>query len=185
MAGKKYISLDTTTGKLKQVAATDQSLGAGNAGDIVALDSSGKIDPSCLPSGSGEGTGGTVHAMTCTEALDAGSWVNIYNNSGTRACRKALAQDATKPANGFVKTSYSAGVTANVYVDGTNDKIPVAGFSAADLSARVFLSPSVAGGCTKTCPSTSGNLVQPLGCIVGIDGTNVSIELDFGEQIIF
>lgn len=184
MAGKKYIQLDTTTGKLKQVAATDQSLGAGNAGDIVALDSSGKIDASLLPSGGGGG-GGTVHAITCTEALDAGSWVNIYNNSGTKACRKALAQDATKQAHGFVTQSYSAGTVANVNVDGTNNKIPVAGFSVSDIGLRVFLSPSTSGACTKTCPSTAGNLVQSLGTIVDVDGTNVSVELDFGEQIIF
>ena len=182
MAGKKYITLDTTTGRLKQIAATDQSQGSGNAGDLVALGSDGKIDSSMISSGSG---GASVEAMVCTEALDAGSWVNIYNNNGTRACRKALAQDATKPAHGFVTQSYSSGVTANVYTGGLNSKIPASGFAASDIGSRMFLSPAVSGAGTKTCPNTSGNLVQPLGEIVNVDANYCYVAMDLGEQVVF
>lgn len=181
VAGKKFIVLDITTGKLKQFAGTDQSTGATNAGDIVALDSTGKLDPSLLPSSGGE----AAHAIVCSEALAVGDWINIYNNGGTRAVRRALATDATKPAHGFVKTAYTAGQTANVYVDGTNSNVATTGFVASDIGQKAFLSSTTSGGATKTCPQVSGNLVQVIGHVVDVTGGAVSIELDFGEQIIF
>lgn len=177
----KYTVFDTTTVKFKQVTATTVSLGVGNAGDIPALGSNGKLDSSMIDSAAG----GSVHAMVCTENLSAGDWVHIYNNAGTRACRKALATDATKPACGYVKESATAGTVASVYVSGTNEKIPVAGFSMADLSLRAFLSATTVGGTVKVVSSfTTGNLIQSLGTIVGVDSTYVYVEVAFGEQIV-
>lgn len=183
MPADKYIALDTTTGRLRQVSATDQSTGAAQAGDVVALDATGKLDPSLLPSG--VGGGGQVVAINTTEALTAGDWVNIFNSSGQKACRKALAQDATKPAHGYVLESYGSGVLANVYIGGVNSKIALTGFAVADIGARAFLSPTTSGGTTKTMPQTAGQLVQAVGSVIDVDANNVSVEMEFGEQIIF
>jgi hypothetical protein len=179
---KKYIELNVTTGRLQQRQATDTSAGAGNAGDVIALDSSGKIDASLLPSGA---TGsGTVLAIQCTENLAAGDWVNVFNNSGTKACRKALATDTTKPAHGYVVQAYTSGASANVYFGGMNAVIPLGSFAVGDIGSRVFLSPSTSGATTKTCPSTTGNLVQPVGSVIDVTGSEISVEVDFGEQVV-
>ena len=53
MAAKTYIALNTSTGRFVRVVATVVSLGAANAGEIVALDDDGLIDASLLPIASG------------------------------------------------------------------------------------------------------------------------------------
>ena len=178
---KKYIELDTSSGRLRQRTATDVSSGAGNAGDIPALDSTGTLDPSLFPSSIGGD--GTVLAMVCTENLADGDWVNVYNNAGTRSCRKALATDATKPAHGYVLQAYTSGATASVYFGGMNTHVALGSFVAADMGLTAFLSAGTSGATTKTCPSSSGNLVQPLGSIVEVAST-VTVRADFGPQIV-
>ncbi len=49
MPAKKYVEVDTTTGLPKERSATVVSAGVGNDGDLVALNSSGKLDTSVLP----------------------------------------------------------------------------------------------------------------------------------------
>ena len=44
-------ALQLVNGKITQVEATVVSAGAGDAGEYVALDSSGKLDVSVLPTG--------------------------------------------------------------------------------------------------------------------------------------
>ena len=51
MAGNKYIA--NNAGKLKEVASVQSSAGAGDAGKIIALDSSGALDISFMPVGVG------------------------------------------------------------------------------------------------------------------------------------
>ena len=49
MAAKKFIR--NVSGRLTEVAGVVTSAGAGNDGDIPALDSSGKLDSSMMPVG--------------------------------------------------------------------------------------------------------------------------------------
>ena len=74
MAGNKYINLESD-GSLKEVAASDSSLGVANAGDIVALDTSGRLDPSMMPVGVGE----DIVNMTAFEDLSAGDFINVFD----------------------------------------------------------------------------------------------------------
>jgi hypothetical protein len=177
----KYVALDTTNGRLKQVDGTVTSAGAGQAGKIVALDSSGKLDASLIPAGAG---GDSVQSITATEAIDAGAWVNIYNNSGSVGLRRALATDTTRPAHGFIKTSVGAGSSVNVYKGGDNDKVPLGSFTIADMGKWVFLSPTSYGACTLTVPSTSGQLLQPIGKITNIDASFVTVDMDLGLEVV-
>lgn len=178
MAGKKYLKLDTTTGRPTQQAATDTSAGAGNASDIVALDASGRIDNTMMPVGIGASTASII----CSEALSAGDQVNVYNNAGTRTCRKANATDATKPAHGFVLSSYSSSALATVYFDGQDNVVPIASFVAADVGKMLFLS-TTAGGVTITPPVASGNIVMSLGCIIDV-GATVTFDFQADDYIV-
>jgi hypothetical protein len=184
MAAKKYLELDPTTGRSKQRQATSVSSGPSNAGDLVALRDDGTLDPSMIPAGAG---GDSVQNIVTTENLAAGDWVTIYNNAGTRACRRALATDTTKPAHGFVAEATSSGATAAVHLGGIN-AIPVSGYSVSDLggSTRFFLSPTTPGATVKTIAGfITGQLVQPVGTAIAIDGSYLYVAVAFGEQVVF
>lgn len=178
MAGKKYLKLDTSTGHPTQQAATDTSAGAGNAGDIVALDSSGRIDTTMMP----VGIGATTATIVASENLAAGDIVNIYNNAGTRTVRKANATDATKPAHGFVLASVSSSANASVYFDGQDNVVPSGSFVAADVGKMLFLS-TTAGGVTTTPPVSAGNIVQALGAVVDV-GATVTFDFQANDFIV-
>jgi hypothetical protein len=181
---KKYVELDTTNGRLKQRTATDNSGGGTNAGDIVALDSGGKLDPSLFPSG--VGGGGQVLSIPTSEAVAAGDWINIYNSGGVKTARKALATAADKPAHGYVVAAFGSGATASVYIGGVNNKVALGSFVVADIGSRAFLSAATSGATIKSISGFStGNLVQALGSVVDVDASFVSVEMDFGEPILF
>ena len=67
MPAKKFLRL--VAGVFTEVAATVTSAGAGNDGDLVALDSSGRLDNSVMPVGIGVDT----KTIAASEALAAGS----------------------------------------------------------------------------------------------------------------
>lgn len=175
-----YLDINTTTGRLDRKTAADASTGAPDAGKVVALASNGKIDPTMIDS---TALGGGGDAILCTEALTAGDWVNIFLSGGVRKCRKALAQDGTKPAHGFVTASFTSGASATVYRSGTNTKIALTGFTSSDIGAPVFLSAASSGATTKTPPSTAGQLLQRLGYVSDVN-TLVEAQLDFGYEIL-
>ena len=68
----KYIK--NNSGQLAEVEATVTSAGAGNAGDIVALDGSGKLDTTVLPTGIG---------ATISPALPAPDDVTVASTSAS------------------------------------------------------------------------------------------------------
>lgn len=150
-------------GTLTEREATVTSAGAGNAGDVVALDGSGRLDDSLMPVGIGADTA----SIEASETLAAGDFVNVWDSSGPMV-RKADASAAGKPADGFVLASVTSGQQAVVYFEGTNTQ--VSGLTA----GAVFLSASSAGQATGTAPSTSGQVVQRLG--VAIDSTAINFE---------
>lgn len=165
MAGKKYLRLNA--GRIQEVAATDASAGAANAGDVVALDSNGRIDASMMPVGIGADTA----IIQASEALAAGDFVNIHNSGGARV-RKADATTPGKEAHGFVLASVASGANATVYFEGQNTQV-----TGRTPGARQYLS-TTPGAATETPPSASGNVVQLLG--TAVSATSISTEIEDG-----
>ena len=147
MAAKKFIRL--VAGVLTEVFGVQSSAGAGNAGDIVALDDTGKIDPTMMPTG----VGADVVMLTATEALSAGNVVNIHSGG----VRKADASTAGKEADGFVLAGVTLGGSATVYKEGSNTQL-----SGLTLGADLYLS-TTPGAVTATPPTGAGNIVQRVG----------------------
>ena len=147
----KYIS--QSSGALTEIEATTTSAGAGNAGDIIALDSGGLIDPSMIP-------GESVLEVEASENLAAGDLVNLHDSTGIKV-RKADATTTGKEAIGFVNAAVTSGNTATVYTTGSNT-----GVSGLTVGAIYYLD-TTAGGVTSTAPSGSGNVAQQVGAAVG------------------
>lgn len=145
------------------VNSKTSSAGAGDSGKLVALDSSGRIDNSMMPVGIGADTA----AISTSESLAAGDFVNIWSNGGTANVRKADATSSGKHAHGFVLSAFTHPTTATVYFEGTNTA--VTGRTPGDQ----FLS-TTAGTTTTTAPSGSGNVVQKLG--VATSATAINFE---------
>lgn len=148
----KYLA--SIAGQRTEVEATVTSAGAGNAGDIVALDGTGKLDNSVLPTG----VGPEVVVLASSENLTAGDFVNIWNDSGTPKARKADATSVGKEANGFVLANVTSPANATVYLAGINNQV-----SGLTGGTNYFLSASTPGGIVSTAPSTAGNVVQYIG----------------------
>jgi hypothetical protein len=160
MAANKYIAL--VTGKLKEILGTVTSTGVANADEIIALDATGKIDPSLLPAG----FGAEVVAAVTSENLIAGEFVNMYLNGGVATLRKADATDTTKPAYGFVIAGSTSPAINTMYILGVQNDF-VSGLT---IGTTYFLD-STAGGITSTPLSTVGNLNQEIG--IAITATSI------------
>ena len=144
-------------GETKRKAAVQISAGVSDAGKVVALTEEGKLDISVLPAG----VGVQVTVRPASEALAAGSFVNLWNDGGTAKYRLA---DATnnRPADGFVKETFASGTDATVYpLDSVNT-----GLSGLTVGAYYFL--GSAGGVTTPAydedePTNDGRVSQKLG----------------------
>lgn len=158
MAGKKFLRL--VNNLVTEVLGIQTSAGAANAGDIVALDDSGRIDNSMMPVGIGADTA----VIAASEALAAGDWVNVWNSTGAKV-RKADATTSGKEAHGFVLAAVTSGANATVYFEGTNTQVT------AQTPGPVFLQ-TTAGTGGGTAPSASGNVVQRLGVAVSTTAVN-------------
>lgn len=161
MAAKKLLRL--IGGIITEVFGVQTSAGAGNAGDIVALDDTGRIDNSMMPIGIGADTA----VINASEGLAAGDWVNVWNDASTAKVRKADATTAGKEANGFVLAAVTSGNPATVYFEGTNTQVT------GQTPGPVYLQ-TTAGAGGATIPSASGNVVQQIG--VAVSATAVNFE---------
>ena len=150
MAGNKYIS--NNAGILTEVASIQSSAGAGDAGKIVSLDASGRLDQTMMPTGIAADT----YSVLASENLAAGDLVNIYSNAGTANCRKADATVSGKEAMGFVLSAVTSGQNATVYFEGNNTAVT------GKTPGKQWLS-TTAGTFSTTAPSASGNVVQVVG----------------------
>jgi hypothetical protein len=157
----KYIR--NNAGVLTEKEATVTSAGAGDAGEIVALDNTGRLDLTVMPVGIGPDTATVV----ASENLAAGDFVNIWNDSGTAKIRKADATTTGKFAHGYVLANVTSGDSGLVYFEGPNTQVSGA------TPGPVFLSVT-AGGFTSTAPNASGNVVQRIG--VATSATTVNFE---------
>ena len=160
MAAKKFLRL--VNGVLTEIFGVQTSAGAGNAGDLVSLDDSGRIDDSMMPVGIGADTA----SIQASENLAAGDFVNVWNNAGAKV-RKADATTAGKDAHGFVLSAVTSGNQATVYFEGTNTQV------SGQSPGPVFLQ-TTAGTGGATIPSASGNVVQHIG--VAVSATAVNFE---------
>ena len=155
--------LRNNAGVITELEATVTSAGAGNAGDIVALDGTGKLDNSVMPVGIGADTA----TIASSENLTAGDFVNIWNDGGTPKVRKADATATGKFAHGFVLSSVTSPANATVYFEGTNTQVTTV------TGGRLYLA-TTAGGWTATAPSSAGNVVQAIG--VGTSSSTINFE---------
>ena len=158
MAAKKFLRL--VNGVLTEIFGVQTSAGAGNAGDLVSLDNSGRIDNSMMPVGIGADTA----SIQASENLAAGDFVNVWNNAGAKV-RKADATTAGKDAHGFVLSAVTSGNQATVYFEGTNTQV------SGQSPGPVFLQ-TTAGTVVATIPSASGNVVQQVGIATSATAVN-------------
>lgn len=151
MAAKKFLRL--VAGKITEVFGVQTSAGVGNAGDIVALDDTGRIDPTMMP----VGIGAEVKVLVTSEALAAGDAVNIWTDAGVAKARKADATTAGKQTDGYVLAAVTSGGNATVYTDGINTQR-----TGLTPGADLYLQ-TTAGAVGHTIPSAAGNVVQRVG----------------------
>jgi len=159
--------------KISEFAGLVTSTGAADAGKIPALDSTGRLDTSVMPAGIGADT----KAITASEALTAGDYVNIYDNAGTANCRKASAADATKPAHGYVLNNVSSAATATVYFEGPNTAL-----TGLTSGTTYVLSAATPGGVVAqaSAPAADGNILQ----VVGVATAASEINTEIGQPIV-
>lgn len=149
---QKFLQHDAAGG-FREVEAAGAG-GAGSANLIPALDVTGRLPTTMMPTGIGAET----VAVEAYGALAAGDFVNIFNDNGVAKVRKADASSAVAPANGFVLEAFASGATATVYMGGLNSA--VVGLT----PGKAYLS-TTPGQATSTPPTTAGNVVQRIGTI--------------------
>lgn len=156
--------LTNNAGSLAEVEATVTSAGGADAGKVVALDPSGKLDNSVMPNGIGADT----KSIVTSENLAAGDLVNVYDNGGTPTARKADASNG-REAVGYVLSAVTAPAAATVYFEAT-----ITGLTGLTIGASYYVSGATAGLATATAPTTAGHIVQRIG--KAISATEISFE---------
>lgn len=132
------------------------------AGKVVKLDGAGRLDNSVMPTGIGPDTA----IIVASEALAAGDFVNIWNNSSVANVRKADGSVSGKEAHGFVLAAVASGASASVHFEGTNTQCT-------GLTPGVqFLSAATAGKTVSAAPTGSGKVVQRVGFAVSATAMN-------------
>ncbi|NLV96894.1 MAG: hypothetical protein GX043_06120 [Desulfovibrionales bacterium] len=112
----KYLA--RVAGRTQQVEAVTTG-GPGSAGKLLAYGEDGRIHITALP----PGIGVDANIFVASEALSAGDFVNIHDDSGTAKCRKADNSNG-READGFVTEAVSSSGEATVYpLDGTNNEM--------------------------------------------------------------
>lgn len=163
--------LQLVGGRLTEVEAKTTSAGAGDSGRIPALDASGRLDSSMMPVGIGADTA----TIAASENLAAGDYVNVYDDGGTPAVRKADASvaNAARRANGFVLANVTAPANATVYFEGQNTQL-----SGLTPGTTYVLSHSTPGGVLPlaSASATAGHILQVLG--EAISTTAISTEIE-------
>ena len=174
MATQKVLVLNANN-QPQQLTPNVTSAGSGDSGKLIALNADGKVDNSMLYV-SGETT------YTAKSAISAGTFVNVTNVSGTGQAQMALAADATKPCNAFSPSAVSSSAVGE-FVFGGQITVLLAQtgytFTAANIDQEVFLDPTNAGMCVPASTAfTAGQLVNVLGQIVQVSGSNMTISFN-------
>jgi hypothetical protein len=161
--------LIAVAGQLAEVSGQATSAGVGDAGKIVQLDGTGKLDVSLLPTGIGADTS----VIQTSEALSAGDVVNVHDVAGAFRVRKADATSSGKEAHGFVLAAFGSGLPATVYFEGSNTQVSA-------LTPGVRYLSTTPGSTTSTPPSAAGNVVQ----VVGLAVAATVLNFDRGTPIV-
>ena len=150
-------------GRVQQVYATVTGGTTDQAGEIVALDSTGRLDQSLMPVGIGADT----YIGTASGALTAGDFVAVTAAGVVRAS----AAVSGNQADGFVVAASLDGEAAVVYFEGRNTAL-----TGLTVGARYYLSDTTPGGLTTTPVDGTGKLHQYLG--KAITTTSLAFEGD-------
>ena len=159
----KYMTL--VNGKKTLIKSTDVSADVADAGEIVALNSAGVIDPSMLPDQD-------VTNVSSFENLSAGDYVNLFDDGGTVKARKADNSNG-RDAHGYVKDTVVAPAVVNVYFEGANTNL-----SGLTEGAKIYL--GVTGDVIETpldpnLLANDGKIHQFLG--IAISDTEVNTDI--------
>jgi hypothetical protein len=152
------------------ISAITSSAGNTDANKVVATGSDGKLSLSLMPSGVGAAT----LALTATEALSAGNFVNIWDDTGISKVRKADATNG-RTANGFVLNAVAQDATAIITLQGLNS-----GLSGLVAGKKYYLAAS--GSVDDDAPSISGQIIQELG--IATSATTINFEYDTAIVIV-
>jgi hypothetical protein len=164
----KYQAL--VSGRETLIEATVTSAGAANGGEIVALDTNGRLSETMMP----PGIGPSVISAVASEDIGAGKFINIWNDGGTEKIRLA---DSTndRPAHGFVKEAYLDTETVTAYIrSGINDDL-----SGMTPGARQYL--TSAGGRTQTAPSSPTDAISQY---LGVAKSATTMIVDIENEIV-
>jgi hypothetical protein len=156
--------LEFFQGAFREVLGLAASTGATDAGKIVQLDGTGRLDPTLMPVGIGADT----QNVQATEALAAGDFINIYNVGGNARCRKADATVAGKQADGFIMAAVANGANALIYMEGTNTAV------VGQTPGPVYLHTTPGLAVTAPGPNASGNINQAIGVATSATTINFS-----------
>jgi hypothetical protein len=159
MAIQKFISIDDTTQALGETLPT-QVGGSGAEDKIVALDNSGRLAVSMMPTG----VAPEVKIANAFENIAANALVYIRTD-GTVA--NASAAVGGHYAKGWSAAAVTTGNPVTVQFEAT-----ITGLSGLTVDAPYFLSASVAGGITATAPTGAGTLWQEVGIAISATELN-------------
>lgn len=137
MAAAKYLTIIGTAQTL--LPSNDTSAGAADAGKIVALSSTGKLDTSLFPAGLGE----DVQVFTAAEAIGAGKLVNIKADGTVQLADASNA----RVAHGWAQSAIANGAAGSVQFEGA-----ITGLSGLTAGTPLFL--VAAGALSATAPTT-------------------------------
>ncbi len=155
-----YQRWDAVSNRMALREGKISSAGAADSGKLVALDTTGKIDPSMLP-------GTSIDSALSSEAITAGNAINIWDDAGTRKVRKADSS-VPYPCHGFATETVASGVLCKFDTDG--GKQPVTGVT---IGLTYYLS---TGGAVTTNPAeTATHIIQKVG--YGSDAGVLAIEI--------
>ena len=161
MAGNKYLE-GRTDGRRGEKVSTQVSSGVPNAGEIPALDANGKLDQSLMPAGVAPDT--TV--LDASEALAAGDYLNMWDDTGTMKLR--LADNSNdRRAHGFTKEAVALGNPVIMFRETTNSFR-----TGQTVGTRQYL--GTLGQSTESTP-TGSVILQYLG--TAHSATEINIEL--------
>jgi hypothetical protein len=162
---QRFKTTDLVTGAERLQEALVESAGAGDAGKIPALSSSGQLHESLMPTG----IGAEITTVPSSENLSAGQFVNFWDDTGTLKARLANA-DGARPAHGFVKAGVVSPGNATVYPLG--DINP--NRSTLTPGATYFLAKTAGGVTDDISGYVDTDLVQRLG--VAVSSTTIVTE---------
>ncbi len=152
MSTNKFLTI--VSGQKTLTTAISTTAGVADANKVIATGADGRIAEALLP----VGVGAEVITAEASEAIAAGRYVNIWDDSGTPKARLADNSNG-RPATGFCQQAYNSAETATIYLVGINSN--VTGLTAGELQ---YL--ATGGATSNTAPTASGTLIQELGVAI-------------------